>query len=400
MNRKSVILIIGALSFSLCAESAFASSVTNYENAAIAAAKKRNEQLKKRRAELETEARKKAQIELEEKQRQEAQQREIEQKAELAAQEQRKLDEWVRQLFIKNFADNIKNLKNCSQDFYVKTKVWSYGEVYFDEIKISDSSVNLIDAILQNLVWVRHPHFLTRIEKLNDPTAKNYVIFNFSIDNKMESYIDSHADSFIIRKVVQVTDSLGVHLKPLAWRNMEKDYFQDRKSAPELTVKLTENDSGEILASEASGEIGRCSIPTMNGTASASEPQVQSLSGLAVIPLRVVTATGDHRFRVEVAASSAQQEKGLMFRNAMGADEGMIFPMIPARPAAFWMHNTVIGLDIIFIGADHKVLNIAANAVPRDETPLPSKGDAAAVLELNAGRAAQIGMKPGDTVSW
>ena len=137
-----------------------------------------------------------------------------------------------------------------------------------------------------------------------------------------------------------------------------------------------------------------------SASASASEPQVHPLPGLAVIPLRVVTATGEHRFRVEVAASSAQQEKGLMFRNAMGADEGMIFPMIPARPAAFWMRNTVIGLDIIFIGADHKVLNIAANAVPYDETALPSKGDAAAVLELNAGRAEQIGMKPGDTVSW
>jgi uncharacterized membrane protein (UPF0127 family) len=78
----------------------------------------------------------------------------------------------------------------------------------------------------------------------------------------------------------------------------------------------------------------------------------------------------------------------------------MIFPMVPARPAAFWMRNTVIGLDIIFIGADHKVLNIAANAVPYDETSLPSLGDAGCVLELNAGRAAEIGLKPGDTVTW
>lgn len=129
-------------------------------------------------------------------------------------------------------------------------------------------------------------------------------------------------------------------------------------------------------------------------------PAVHPVSGLAVVPLTITTASGAHAFRVEVAASPGEQERGLMFRTAMGADEGMIFPMIPPRRAAFWMRNTVIGLDIVFIGADHKVLNVAANAIPYDETPLPSAGLAAGVLELNAGRAAQIGMEPGDTVTW
>lgn len=133
---------------------------------------------------------------------------------------------------------------------------------------------------------------------------------------------------------------------------------------------------------------------------SANEPRIHPMSGLAVIPLKVVTSSGAHVFQVEVAASEREQARGLMFRNAVGADEGMIFPMNPPRAAAFWMRNTVIGLDIIFIGADHKVLNIAANAVPYDESPLPSVGDAAGVLELNAGRAAQIGLKPGDAVNW
>lgn len=127
---------------------------------------------------------------------------------------------------------------------------------------------------------------------------------------------------------------------------------------------------------------------------------VHPVSGLKVIPLSVATASGVHRFKVEVAATFEEQEKGLMFRAAMGADEGMIFPMDPPRRTAFWMRNTVIGLDIIFIGADHRVLNVAANAVPYDETPLPSAGNAAGVLELNAGRAAQIGLKPGDKVEW
>ena len=135
-------------------------------------------------------------------------------------------------------------------------------------------------------------------------------------------------------------------------------------------------------------------------TAAAAQPAVHPVSGLKVVPLTVTTASGAHAFKVEVAASPAEQERGLMFRTTMGADEGMIFPMDAPRPVAFWMKCTVIPLDIIFVGADHKVLNIAANAVPYDLSPLPSFGNAAGVLELNGGRAAQIGLKPGDTVAW
>jgi len=143
-------------------------------------------------------------------------------------------------------------------------------------------------------------------------------------------------------------------------------------------------------------------VPGAQGSAgaSAAAPRLHPISGLAVIPLTGVTAKGAHTFQVEVAASSREQERGLMFRKSMGPDEGMIFPMNPPRDSAFWMKNTVIGLDIIFIGADHRVLNIAANAVPYDETPLPSVGPAAGVLELNAGRAAEIGLQPGDKVTW
>ena len=135
-------------------------------------------------------------------------------------------------------------------------------------------------------------------------------------------------------------------------------------------------------------------------TAAAPALAVHPVSGLTVVPLTVTTASGVHAFNVEVAATFGEQERGLMFRAVMGADEGMIFPMDPARATAFWMKSTVIPLDIIFIGADHKVLNIAANAVPYDLDPLPSQGNAAGVLELIGGRAAAIGLKPGDTVRW
>lgn len=129
-------------------------------------------------------------------------------------------------------------------------------------------------------------------------------------------------------------------------------------------------------------------------------PAVHPESGLPVVPLTITHAGKKLTFRVEVAATSQQQAKGLMFRTAMGADEGMIFPMDPPRGASFWMRNTVIPLDIIFIGVDGRISNIAANAVPYDETPLSSTGLVKGVLELNAGRAAQLGIVAGDKVAW
>ena len=134
--------------------------------------------------------------------------------------------------------------------------------------------------------------------------------------------------------------------------------------------------------------------------ASSSAPARHSESGLEVVPLTIVSANGRHAFRVEVARTSAEQAKGLMFRTAMGANEGMIFPMEPTRDASFWMKNTVIPLDLVFIGPDRRIESIAANAVPYSLSPIPSKGNVSAVLELNGGRAAQLGLAPGDRVEW
>jgi hypothetical protein len=64
------------------------------------------------------------------------------------------------------------------------------------------------------------------------------------------------------------------------------------------------------------------------------------------------------------------------------------------------MHNTVISLDLIFIGPDHLITNIAANAVPYSETPISSAGPAAAVLEIPGGRAEELGIMPGARVTW
>lgn len=156
------------------------------------------------------------------------------------------------------------------------------------------------------------------------------------------------------------------------------------------------------LAMAALGLAVACSPQASTGAPSAksSAAAVHPVSGLPVISLTVRSPRGQHRFRVEVARTAAEQSRGLMFRTALGPDEGMLFPMDPPRDAAFWMRNTVIPLDIIFIGPDRRVLNIAANAIPYDERPLPSAGPVSAVLELAGGKAAALGIGPGDRVSW
>lgn len=139
------------------------------------------------------------------------------------------------------------------------------------------------------------------------------------------------------------------------------------------------------------------------GTPAAQESAtlaIHPVSGLAIIPVTVTSAGKAHVFRSELARTSPEQAKGLMFRTQIGDGEGMIFLRNPPDYAAFWMRNTVIPLDIVFIGLDHKIMNIAANAVPYDETPLPAAGLTLAVFEINGGLAAKLGIKPGDKVDW
>ncbi len=130
-------------------------------------------------------------------------------------------------------------------------------------------------------------------------------------------------------------------------------------------------------------------------------PAVHPQSGLELVPLTITTQDGaEHSFTVEVAATRDDQRQGLMFRTSMGADEGMIFPFPQPRMASFWMRNTVIPLDIIFIDPDGRILNIAENTVPYSEESVRSVGPAGAVLELNGGRTAELGITAGDLVEW
>jgi uncharacterized membrane protein (UPF0127 family) len=117
-------------------------------------------------------------------------------------------------------------------------------------------------------------------------------------------------------------------------------------------------------------------------------------------PLVIDSGKAKHRFTMEVAKDEAAREIGLMYRKSMQDGHGMIFVFDdqPARAQAFWMRNTLIPLDIIFVGADGRVLNIAKNARPMDETPLPSTGPARAVVEINGGLTDKLHIKPGDKV--
>ena len=117
------------------------------------------------------------------------------------------------------------------------------------------------------------------------------------------------------------------------------------------------------------------------------------------MPLTIKSKTGVHRFMVDVAATIEQQEKGLMFVHQLAGDRGMIFPYDPPQEVAFWMKNTLIPLDIIYIRSDGTIARIT-KAEAMDLTPLPSGEPIATVLEIRGGRAAELGIREGDAVSW
>jgi uncharacterized protein len=131
-----------------------------------------------------------------------------------------------------------------------------------------------------------------------------------------------------------------------------------------------------------------------------AQPAAVSAAGLELVPLAIDTGSKVHRFVVEVARSQDEQARGLMFRQSLGPNEGMIFPFDPPRPAAFWMKNTVIPLDMIFVRADGTIARVAANTVPYSLDSVEVGEPVAAVLEIAGGRSAQLGIEPGNRVTW
>ncbi|KRC82653.1 DUF192 domain-containing protein [Sphingomonas sp. Root241] len=125
----------------------------------------------------------------------------------------------------------------------------------------------------------------------------------------------------------------------------------------------------------------------------------------AKVQVTVHAKAGPRQFNVEVARTAAEQERGLMFRTNLPADGGMLFAPYPAegggpREASFWMKNTPSALDILFIRPDGTIAAIAENAVPYSEQPLKSGEPVSAVLEINGGKSAELGIAVGDKVTW
>ncbi|WP_415155673.1 DUF192 domain-containing protein [Maritalea sp.] len=112
--------------------------------------------------------------------------------------------------------------------------------------------------------------------------------------------------------------------------------------------------------------------------------------------LTIVTKTGEYRFAIELVDTDATRAQGLMYRTELGPNAGMLFDFFEERPVSFWMRNTLIPLDMIFVSADGTVVNVHANAKPLDPTPIPSAAPVRFVFEIAGGRAAEIGLKAGD----
>ena len=115
--------------------------------------------------------------------------------------------------------------------------------------------------------------------------------------------------------------------------------------------------------------------------------------------LTVATKAGPQKFEVEIANDDRERALGLMFRRSMAEDEGMLFDFGAEEPASFWMRNTYIPLDMLFIKADGTIESIAERTTPLSEKSVPSKGPVRYVLEINGGASDTLGIAPGDKIS-
>ena len=126
----------------------------------------------------------------------------------------------------------------------------------------------------------------------------------------------------------------------------------------------------------------------------------RSPAGLEQVPLTIHSKSGTHKFIVEVARTPEEQARGLMFRQSVAPNKGMIFPQPQPQEASFWMKNTLVPLDMVFIRANGTIARIEANTVPLSLDPVSSGEPVVAVLELAGGRAAELGIVADDKVDW
>jgi uncharacterized membrane protein (UPF0127 family) len=132
----------------------------------------------------------------------------------------------------------------------------------------------------------------------------------------------------------------------------------------------------------------------------AAAGHAQQLQTFDKASVTIATAGGPQRFSVELALTPEQEMQGLMYRPRMDADAGMLFDFGNSEIRTFWMRNTLIPLDMLFVAADGKIVDIHERAVPLSEDLIASSAPARAVLELNGGTVSRLGIKIGDTVRY
>lgn len=130
-------------------------------------------------------------------------------------------------------------------------------------------------------------------------------------------------------------------------------------------------------------------LPAVIGRVGAAELQT----------LEIASKSGVHAFAVELAVTPEQQSRGLMFRQTLPEGQGMLFDFKREQELTFWMKNTYVSLDMIFIRGDGRILRIAENTEPLSERLIHSGGPVRAVLEVVAGTAHKLGIEPGDRVA-
>ena len=124
------------------------------------------------------------------------------------------------------------------------------------------------------------------------------------------------------------------------------------------------------------------------------------LSAFKTSTLTIDTADGPQHFTIELALSPQEQEQGLMYRTRLAPDAGMLFVFPKTQTATFWMKNTLIPLDMLFIAGDGHIADIHERAIPLSEALIASKEPVRAVLELNGGTVARLRIKSGDVVHY
>lgn len=134
---------------------------------------------------------------------------------------------------------------------------------------------------------------------------------------------------------------------------------------------------------------------------SGAAPDAKAGLSVAASPVVVLDAGGRAvPIRVELATTEEQRERGLMYRNRLEPESGMLFVFDRDAPLTFWMKNTFIPLDMIFIGSDRKIVGIVANATPETETPRHVEGLSRYVLEISGGMSERWGVTAASTVEF